>query len=153
MQENPYQPPRTLSTPDELLLREAHDSTGDKPRLWTVFAALVSAIAGALFLSVVFAIVAVAWMVSTGHSLEEVDATVDGFMESPLGYAVIMLVNQLPVFTVAWTAAWLSPVPIARRLDLLPSGLSPLQFAMVVLGVGMPFFVGVGLTQALSDFI
>ncbi len=94
-----------------------------RPRVWTVFVALIAALATSLIISsIAFAVMAVA---RTGSGLGEpkiVSEAVGQVVHSRAGVLVSIFVSAATFGALALFGAWLSPMPGMVRLRLGPAG-------------------------------
>jgi membrane protease YdiL (CAAX protease family) len=151
MNENPYQAPLQHEvdySPSNHFLQERN-----RPRIWTVFAALATAFCSSIGLGLIVGVALVVVLLSTGTSPNDFADQLLTIVEEPFGFILITGLGQLPFLVTPIIAARLSPVPFRERLGLVPSRLTALQFAVVVFGSAVPFGIGLTLAYALAEVI
>jgi membrane protease YdiL (CAAX protease family) len=93
------------------------------------------------------------WYLQRGIEPEQLQSELLSTLSQPAVFMGVALLGQLPMGGAALIAAWLSPVPLRRRLGFVQSAWSGRETAIVLLGTLVPFAVGISSAYALSEVI
>lgn len=154
--ENPFASPplAAASGPDLVAAQFASGPVALRPpRVWTVFVALVVAVLLVLVGQVIAGIGLVTWHFANGGTLATLQEEILDLATRP---AVVMLISapgQLAMAGVALGAAWLSPQPLRQRLGLVQPKLPAWACAVAIVGVIVPFAVGLGAAISLPESV
>lgn len=109
------------------------------PRVWPAIVVPILAVAAALVASTVAIVIAAAselGLAGMGNE-QRLMEWVQSYGATPLGFLVLTLPGQLIFFAAALAAAWLSPIPLRRRLGL--NGPSIPWWGLLLLVAATPF--------------
>jgi membrane protease YdiL (CAAX protease family) len=129
------------------------DSGPRRPRVWTVFVAIIVAFVAMIAANVVGAIGLVIAMLSSGTKPNELQEELLELIMSPPGFIGIGLPTQATLAGVALAAAWLSPVPLAQRLGFVRPRWAWWETLVVNVGTLVPFALGIAAAIALAKVI
>jgi membrane protease YdiL (CAAX protease family) len=143
--ENPYR-----SAPVGFTESGELDAPIEEPRLWTISLTFIVAFIGMLVASglAVLPFVLPEAMANPGQPVDMDKLTAK--LTSPVGFLVTSFPPQLCLMLTAICAAYISPVPLKKRLGLRPSGLSGFEFTTVATSVFVPSALGMLLASSLS---
>ena len=123
------------------------------PRVWTVFVALVSALAIVIFSQVTVAIVMSAWYAVRGVDPAKLGETVMGALTSVPGFIGIGLLSQFILGMAGIVPAMLSRQSTLSRLGLNRAKLSGWGYPVVTLGAVLPGAAGIIAACLLAEVI
>jgi membrane protease YdiL (CAAX protease family) len=103
-----------------------------RPRIWTVFAAFVVALLGAIVLQILAGILFMAWHVWQGN-------------DASLGQICVALAAIVP--------AWLSPEPAVSRLGIVRPRVPLWSLPLFAVGALVPLAIGVALAVGLTHYL
>ena len=129
------------------------DSTPRRSRVWTVFVAVLAALVAIVIAQVAAMVVLVAWHLAEGATPGDLQERLLDTVTQPGMFIALGLVGQLTLLTTALAAGWLSPQPLAQRLGLVRPALSAASSGVLIVGVVVPFAVGISLAYALAEVI
>lgn len=124
-----------------------------RPRVWTVFSAVVVLLALIVLAQVVFVVAFIAWQ-ATQHA-GGVQSVMDNLLEEllqPSAFIVLNLLNQLCIGLVAIFAAWLSPRPLRGRIGWQRPTVSLAACVVIMVGALLPLAVGIAIAEWLTNF-
>ena len=149
--ENPYAPPAGSAELAAPLTIEP--SLSAKPRVWTVFVALLVMVFAFLAAQIVGAIGLVLWYFAQGGTSGRIGTELLEFAVQPPAFILLGLMGQLALGGTAIAAAWLSPVPLRERLGLVRSSWNATTSAVAIVGSIVPFAIGISAAYALAEVI
>jgi membrane protease YdiL (CAAX protease family) len=123
------------------------------PRVWTVFVAVVAALVAAVAFQTVIAIVLATVEVLRGTDHRQIANELMGKMATPWMFILLASGAQLAMLGTAIVAAWYSPVPMKRRLGLLPPEPTWEIIPAVMLGSWASLGVGMMLAVWLAEYV
>jgi membrane protease YdiL (CAAX protease family) len=157
MNEQPPQPVNPyLVTSGEAVAIDAPDvadSPRRKPRVWTVFVAIIVALVLTIVASIVGAVGLVLAYLMNGGTPNELQADVNAWPADPVVFMVLGGCAQLAMIATALAAGWLSPQALAYRLGFVqpkwPLGMT----LLTIVGSIVPFALGIGLAHAILPWV
>lgn len=120
------------------------------PRVWTVFAAFVLALAVVFAVQVVVVIVLFAWQLANGAKIERLAEDLHELLTEPMIFIGLLLASQLVIGMAGILPALLSREPTRSRLGLTTPSLPFWGYPIIMLGSGIPFAIGLALYYALT---
>jgi membrane protease YdiL (CAAX protease family) len=151
---NPYQVTPAAPEPfpaDAPLLAEF--ASQSKPRVWTVFVALAVAFVAVIGTQIVAVVGIVAWYFLQGGGSDRLESELLDLVGQPAVFMGLGLLGQITIAAVALSAAWLSPVPLARRLGFVRPAWTFWQTLVALVGMLVPFAVGMACAYGLAEVI
>lgn len=139
----------SISEPEDIQLTPI-ETAPVKPRVWTVFVATFAALALAIVLQIILATVLVAIEASQGKDIETIARELPEKMMSPELFMLTAAAGQIAFLMAAIIPAWLSPVPMRKRLGLLSPRPSWSIVPLVTVGSWAALAVGIGCAYALT---
>ena len=124
-----------------------------RPRVWPVFLALVVAIVAALAVQIGFAVCVGVWLLLQDVKPAQLADKLIATLMQPAAFIGLAGLSQIVMGGVALVAAWLSPVPLARRLGFVKSIWSARETLIVLLGTLVPFAIGISSAYALTKVL
>jgi membrane protease YdiL (CAAX protease family) len=124
-----------------------------KPRVWTVFVALVVMLVAFVAAQIVGAIGLVAWYFAQGGTSDRIGTDLLEFAVQPGPFLLVGSIGQAAIGGVAIAAAWLSPVPLALRLGLVRPRWSAATSAVAIVGSIVPFAIGLAAAYGLAEVL
>ncbi len=121
-----------------------------KPRVWTVFVAVVLATVANIGFSVVVIVFLVANAVGQGMSPQEAAKQIPEMIMDPKVFTVLILCGGLACGLGAIIPAWLSPMPTRERLGLPGVKVPGRVYVLAILGSILPLAIALGFAQALT---
>jgi membrane protease YdiL (CAAX protease family) len=149
--ENPYAPPAgsvELASPAAVVTMPPA-----KPRVWTVFVAILAMAFAILAAQIVGAIGVVIWYFAQGGTSNRLAADLLDFIVQPGPFLFLGSLGQIALGGVAIAAAWLSPVPLRERLGLVRPSWSAATSALAIVGSIVPFAIGIAAAYALAEVL
>ena len=146
---NPYSAGLPLSAPlaaDQVVVPPKTTPT----RVWPVFVLPLVVLFAIVALQIVGAVAVALWLMQRGVSVGQLQTELVASLTHPAAFMLLAALGQFAMGASALVAAWLSPVPLARRLGFVPSIWSAKETAIVLLGVLVPFAIGIGSAYALA---
>jgi membrane protease YdiL (CAAX protease family) len=124
-----------------------------KPRVWPVFTLLAIVIA-AIFIAQIAVVVPLAlWHLGQGVKPEELPPALVASLSQPAAFVGLAALSQAILGGGALIAAWLSPVPLVRRLGFMPPAWGLWDTCIVIVGAIVPLAIGVGSAYALAEVV
>ena len=149
--ENPYAPP---AAPSELAAPlTVVPLPSAKPRVWTVFVALLVMVFAFLAAQIVGAIGVVIWYFAQGGTSSRLGTDLLDFIVQPGPFLFLGLLGQIALGGVAIAAAWISPMPLRSRLGLVRPRWSASTSAVAIVGSIVPFTIGIAGAYALAEVL
>lgn len=124
-----------------------------RPRVWTVFVAVVLAMLVAIAWQIVVVLIVLAGEVSGGRNIQEVTQDLIAELATPMMFILLSVGGQLGFGLVAVAGGWLSSEPLRERLRLVPATGSSSVYPLAVCGSLVPLAVGIGLAEALASIL
>ncbi len=124
-----------------------------KPRIWTVFVALVAMVGALIASQVLGAIGLVLWYFASGGSHQRIGTELLDFVVQPGPFLMLASLGQLALGGVAIAAAWLSPVQFRERLGLVPPRWRLGISTVAIVGSIVPFAIGIAGAYALAEVL
>ena len=149
--QNPYLAPQALqrTTPGFT----APPGYRPPPRVWTVFVAILVALA-VIFATQIVAIVGiVGWYIASGGNPGDLEQDLLKIITRPDIFIGLGLLTQVSIAATAIGAARMSPVPYRQRLGFLPPAAPAWEIMLLLLGSIVPFAVGMFAAVQLAEII
>jgi membrane protease YdiL (CAAX protease family) len=124
-----------------------------RPRIWTVFAAVVAGVVLATVIQVIFIAALAIVEMARGGDAEEVPNEIVARMVEPWMFMAMAGGGQLGFAICAIAAAWLSPYPFRQRLGLVRPRVSSTAITLTVVGSWAPLAVGLGFAHMLAWYV
>ena len=121
-----------------------------KPRVWTVFVAVVLATAANIGFSIVAVVALILTTVAQGTSIQSSMGSMPERLMTPWMFVVFIVCGGVAYGGGAIVPAWLSPIPIRERLGLLPVKTTRGVYLLAMFGSIFPLAIALGLAQALT---
>jgi CAAX protease family protein len=135
----------------------APPNSGDKPvrppRVWTVFVVYVLAFAATIGVQIVLSIGLLVRFLQQGTSLQEASNRLIAIAGTPEFFIGMALPAQLMLLLTALAAAWVSPVPLDKRLGLLSPRAGLARIVVWLVAASVPFLVGIWAATLLAKVI
>ena len=125
-------------------------SVARKPRVWSVFVAVVLALLAAIAWQIVVVGIVVSREVARGRAIQDITENLITELATPMMFMLISVGGQIAFGLGAFAGGWLSPEPLRERLGLLPVRGSWSVYPLAVCGSLAPLAVGHGLAEALA---
>jgi membrane protease YdiL (CAAX protease family) len=107
-----------------------------------------------IVLQIVAAVAAAVWLLlSRGVKPDQLQTELVTTLTHPAAFIGLAALSQLAMGAAALIGAWLSPVPLARRLGFVPSIWSIKETIIILLGTLVPFAIGISSAYALTHVI
>ncbi len=150
MSTNPYE---TKATEEIIAAAHASNVATTKPRVWTVFVAVLLALTACIAIQVVAVIAIFAWYAADGMAPRDVAKELPEKLTTPANFIALLLPGQLVIGLAAIIPAWLSPEPIAARLGLRQPRIPMWGQPIIVIGALLPLSIGIALAHLIALFI
>jgi uncharacterized protein len=124
-----------------------------KPRIWTVFAAVVAGAVLATVIQVIFIAALAIGEMARGGDAEEVADDIVARMVEPWMFMGMAGAGQLGFAICTIAAAWLSSYPFRERLGLVRPRISSTAIGLTVVGSWAPLAVGLGFAHMLAWYV
>ena len=124
-----------------------------KPRVWTVFLAIVLATVVNIGVSVIVVVLLIGNAVSEGMSAKKAAEDLPAMLMAPVAFMLFIAVGGLAYATGAIIPARLSPTPWRERLGLSGKRVPARVYLLAMLGSLAPLALALGLAQALTLLI
>jgi len=124
-----------------------------KPRVWTVFVALVVALVATVGIQIVVVIGMIAWYVAGGRDIRQVASDLPAQLTAPPVMIGFLLLTQTIMGLAAFIPARLSPKPARVRLGLLRPVLPLWGYPVVMVGSLTPLALGVALAELVATVL
>lgn len=121
-----------------------------KPRVWTVFVAVVLATVANIGFSVVVIVFLVANAVGQGMSPQKAAKQIPEMITDPTVFPVLILCGGLACGLGALIPASLSPIPTRERLGLPGTKVPGRVYVLAILGSILPLAIALGFAEALA---
>ncbi len=124
-----------------------------KPRVWTLFAAVVLATVANIGFSIVAVIALVIIAVAKGANLRDFMDSMPEKLMTPWMFMAFIVCGGVAYGLGAIVPAWLSPTPVRERLGLLPVRATRGVYLLAMFGSILPLAIALGLAQALAMIV
>jgi len=148
--ENPYASPAAAA---ELTASFVPAPPPTKPRIWTVFVALVVMLVAFLVANIIGGIGLVVWYFAQDGRTDRMQTDLLEFAVQPGPFLLMGILGQAALGGVALAAAWLSPEPLMRRLGLVRPHWSASTTSLAIVGSLGPFAIGITFAYSLAEVL
>jgi len=121
-----------------------------KPRVWTVFVALLAAIVAAGIFQAVAVVALVSIEIAQGATAKAATEELPAKLTTPAMFMLLAACGQLAFALAVAVPAWLSPTPVRERLGVLPAGPSWTVYPLAALATWFVLAIGIALAYALA---
>ncbi len=148
MTENPYQ--STIRADEAIEAADLAEPSTKRPRVWTVFVALVAALLATFVAQVAITIIIAALLIAGGTNPQDLPQQMQGFVVTPMGFIMLAATGQIVFGMTAYFAARWSPQPTLSRLGLVRPRVPLVALPVIMIGALFPLAIGVALAELIA---